>query len=167
MPIAESLLSEWDVEAFKTRKTLERVPEDRLGWKPHPKSGTLAWLAGHVGMLLGWAALTMTTGEFDYAPVGKPYTPPPAPASRQDLLERFDKANADARAAIAKATDEDLLTPWSLLAGGKAIFTKPRVEVVRSMIMNHSIHHRGQLTVYLRLLDVPVPALYGPSADES
>jgi uncharacterized damage-inducible protein DinB len=167
MPLAKALLPEFDHEMANTRKTLERVPEDKLGWKPHEKSGTLGWLATHLANIPSWGAYTVNEETLDLAPPGKPPMPPPEVAkSRQQLLEAFDKNVAAARTAIAGATDEHLLKIWTLLHGGKTVLSMPRMAVLRGMVMNHIIHHRAQLTMYLRLNDVPVPALYGPSADE-
>jgi uncharacterized damage-inducible protein DinB len=162
MSLSESLLPEFDLEAANTRRTLERVPDDKLGWRPHPKSGTLGWLAGHVGNLPSWAAIAIGQDVLELDPDYKQE----APASRQEILAAFDKNVAAARAAIAGASDEKLLSNWTLRVAGRDAFTMPKVAVLRSFVMNHLIHHRAQLTVYLRLLDVPVPALYGPSADE-
>ena len=166
MAINDAFLSEFDHEMANTRKTLERVPEDKFGWKPHPKSGTMLWLAGHVANLAGWGGFTMQSDELDIAPGGKHMDPPPPPKNRQELLDLFDKGRNDTRKALEGATDADLMKPWSLLNNGKNVFTMPKIAVIRGVVINHLIHHRGQLTVYLRLNDVPVPALYGPSADE-
>ncbi|HET8546717.1 MAG TPA: DinB family protein [Bryobacteraceae bacterium] len=146
-----------------TRKVLERAPDDKLGWKPHPKSGTMAWLGGHLANLPSWATITVNQDSFD---VAAPFERPAEPASTRQILELFDKNVAAARDAIAGATDKRLMAPWSLKNGSQVIFTMPRIAVLRSMVMNHLIHHRGQFTIYLRLNDVPVPGLYGPSADE-
>jgi uncharacterized damage-inducible protein DinB len=167
MTISESLLPEFDHEMANTRKSLERVPEDKLDFTPHPKSKTMRWLAGHVANLPGWAVMAIERDAIDIAPPGGPPPRTPEPASRAALLEMFDKNVAEARAAIAGASDEHLLKNWTLLAGGREILTQPRVAVLRGFVMNHLIHHRAQLSVYLRLTDVPVPALYGPSADEA
>ena len=166
MPMNQALLGEFDHEMANTRKTLERVPEDKFGWKPHPKSGTMLWLAGHVAQIPGWCKEAFTLDSLDIAPPGQPPQQPSGPKSKKELLELFDKCVTAGRAALAKASDEDMMKPWSLLSGGKAIFTMPRVAVFRGFVMNHMIHHRAQLGVYLRLNDVPVPAIYGPSADE-
>jgi len=166
MPINQMLLPEFDVEMAKTRQTLERVPEDKFGWKPHEKSMTLVRLAGHIAEMPGWAVYTVNTDSLDVAPVNEPKYEPPKINSRKDILEIFDKNVKEARAAIERASDENLGQPWTLLGGGKTIFTMPRVAVLRSMVMNHIIHHRGQLGVYLRLNNVAVPGPYGPSADE-
>jgi uncharacterized damage-inducible protein DinB len=166
MTIAESMLPEFDQEMENTRKVLERVPDDRWNWKPHEKSGTLGWLASHVATMPEWATLTMTQDELDYAPVDGPGYQPPKTENRKQLLEVFDKGVAEARKAIAAGGDQDMMKTWTLLGGGQTIFAMPRVAVMRGMVMNHLVHHRAQLTVYFRLLDVPVPGLYGPSADE-
>jgi len=167
MPIAQSLLPEFDQEMASTRKVLERVPGEKWNWKPHEKSGSLGWLAAHVGTVPGWYTMTLKTENLDYAPVDGPQYEPPKIESPQQLLAVFDKESKEARAALAQASDADFSVNWTLLAGGKEIFTMPRIACLRSMVMNHMIHHRAQLTVYLRLLNVPVPGLYGPSADES
>lgn len=161
------LLPEFDQETAKTRATLERVPDDKLGWKPHPKSWAMGGIATHVANILTWARLVLEKDSFDLAPPGAPPIGPAAPVtSRQDLLATFDRNRAAAREALAAATDEQFMRPWTLLKGGKPIFTLPRLAAFRSFVMNHSIHHRAQLGVYLRLNDLPVPAIYGPSADE-
>jgi len=167
MTLSEELLPEFDQEMANTRKALERVPDDKLGWKPHEKSGTMGWLATHIAMIPHWTDVIVRQLEFDMAPPGSPPYVPPLAGSVKEMLELFDKHVPAARAAIAGASDEELLKPWSLLAGGQPILTLPRIAALRGVIMNHLIHHRGQLTVYLRLNDVPVPALYGPSADEN
>ncbi len=166
MGLNEALLPEFDHEMANTRKTLERLPEDKLGWKPHEKSGTTGWLATHLANIPTWAVSTVENSSLDLAPQGVPVGPLPPAKSRREILEAFDKNVAGARAAIAGASDAHLLKSWSLLFGGKSVFTLPRIAVLRSFVMNHSIHHRAQLGVYLRLNNVPVPALYGPSADE-
>jgi uncharacterized damage-inducible protein DinB len=166
MPLSAALLPEFDHEMANTRKTLERVPEGKFGWKPHEKSGTMIWLAGHVANLPSWAKWTIELDSLDLAPQGVPVERPPTPKSSQELIEMFDKNVAAGRAAIAGASDEHLGKTWSLLVNGKTFLSMPRIAVLRGVVMNHGIHHRAQLTVYLRLVNVPVPALYGPSADE-
>jgi uncharacterized damage-inducible protein DinB len=166
MTIGQMMLGEFDNEMGNTRKVLERVPDEKWNWKPHEKSGTVGWLASHVGNLPGWATMTLQTEQLDYAPVDGPSYQPPKITNRKELLAEFDKNVSQARAAINKASDEDMMKGWTLLAGGETIFTMPRVACLRSVVMNHLIHHRAQLTVYYRLLDVAVPGLYGPSADE-
>jgi uncharacterized damage-inducible protein DinB len=167
MAIAEAFLPEFDQEAAGVRRTLERVPADKFEWRPHEKSGTMIWLAGHLANLPQWATLTMAADELDLAPGGEPMPLPPTPASVEELVATFDRHAAEARAAIAGASDAEFMTPWSLLNNGTVLMTLPKAAVVRSFVMNHLIHHRAQLGVYLRLNDVPVPSIYGPSADEA
>ena len=166
MELSEALLPEYDHEMANTRRTLERVPEDKLGWKPHEKSMTMGQLAVHLAEMPGWAIPTIEMESFDVAPPGGPPYQPPQVNSRAEILEIFDNNVAEARATIAGADDGHLTKAWSLLSGGKTVFTMPRIAVLRNLIMNHNIHHRAQLGVYLRLNNVPVPAIYGPSADE-
>jgi len=165
MSISQSLLPEFDQEMANTRKTLERVPDDKLGWKPHPKSMAMGDLAQHIATMVGWSVDTMAKDSFDVAPGGQPYQPPKL-GSRQEILSAFDNGVAKARAAIGGASDEQFMKPWSLLNNGKPMMTMPRIAVIRGFVMNHTIHHRAQLGVYLRLNDLPVPSIYGPSADE-
>jgi uncharacterized damage-inducible protein DinB len=164
--LSAALLPEFDQEMANTRKTLERVPEDKFSWKPHEKSGTMGWLAAHLAHLPSWPVMTIQQDSLDISPQGAAPQPPPPPKSRQELLATFDKSVAEGRKAIASASDADLMKPWSLLHQGKTVFTMPRVAVLRAFVMNHLIHHRAQLGVYLRLNNIPVPAIYGPSADE-
>jgi uncharacterized damage-inducible protein DinB len=166
MSIAASLLPEFDHEMANTRRVLERVVADRMDWRPHEKSWTMGGLATHLAMLPGWTGITVNEDEFDMAP--KDGAPPAAAEAKsaEELLSRFDENVKGARATIESASDETLLGPWSLLSGGEKVFTQPRVAVLRSFVMNHVIHHRAQLGLYLRLSDQPVPAIYGPSADE-
>ncbi len=166
MTISERLLPEYDQEMAGVRKTLERVPDDKLSWKPHDKSMSMQQLASHIANLPNWTVLSLKQDQFDMNPPdGEPATTPQA-NSQQELLEFFDKNSTAARAAIAAAADEDFRKDWSLLSGGHTFFTMPKIAVYRLFVMNHIIHHRAQLGVYLRLNDVAVPALYGPSADE-
>jgi len=164
--LTELLLPEFDQELTLTRNTLERIPDGRFDWKPHDKSMTLGRLAGHLAELPSWAIMSIRQDELDIAPAGAPALEPFVAKSRQDLLSTFDKNRDDARAAIAGASDEHLLKVWSLLRGGQTLMTIPRVSVIRNWVMNHMIHHRAQLGVYLRLNNIAVPSIYGPSADE-
>lgn len=166
MALSESLLPEFDHEMANMRKTLERVPEDKFDWKPHEKSTVMGGLATHLSNLPTWAIYTINQDSLDLAPEGKPMPPVPAVKSQAELLETFDSNVATARAAIVAASDAELFKPWTLLSNGKQILTLPKIAVLRSFVMNHTIHHRAQLGVYLRLNDVPVPSIYGPSADE-
>jgi uncharacterized damage-inducible protein DinB len=164
--INQALLSEFDMEMANTRKTLERVPDDKLGWKPHEKSMTIGRLAGHLAELPWWGQVTIEHDNHDIAPQGAPPQQGMTAKSRQDALDAFDKNAAAMRAAVAGASDELLMKPWSLLKGGQPIMTMPKIAVLRGFVMNHTIHHRAQLGVYLRLNEIPVPSIYGPSADE-
>jgi len=164
MSFSEMLLPEFDQEMANTRKTLERVPDDKFGWKPHAKSMSLGDLATHLSNLPTWTNIAINQDSFDMAPPNAS-APKNIPLhSRQEILERFDKNLAAARAA--GAGDELFLKPWSFLIGGNLIFTISKIATIRTWVMNHTIHHRAQLGVYLRLNDIPVPAMYGPTADE-
>ncbi len=167
MSIAESILPEFDQEMAGTRKTLARIPNDKLDWKAHPKSNTIGWVGSHLAEIPGWAEGTLTQDSWDLAPKdSEPYRTPTM-SSREQMLEVFDKNVAAARAAIQSTSDAAFAQPWSLLMGGEALFTMPRIAVIRTWVLNHNIHHRAWLCSYLRLNDIPVPALYGPSGDES
>lgn len=165
MALSQSLLPEFDHEMANTRKTLERVPDEKFDWKPHDKSFPMGALATHLANLPSWGSLTVSSDSFDMAPEGKPLKTPEL-NSREAVLAKFDENVAATRAAIAAAKDEDLFKPWTLMSNGKTILTLPKIAVLRSFVMNHIIHHRAQLGVYLRLNDIPVPSIYGPSADE-
>ena len=163
MPLIDALLPEYDAEMANTRRVLERVPDDRFGWKPHQKSMSMGDLAAHVAQLPTWGVFTMGRSELDLA---GPFERP-AIASRQDLLKAFDENVAAARALLVGKTDAEMLAPWTLKRDGQPMFTMPKASVMRSFVLNHTIHHRAQLCVYLRLNDVAVPSIYGPSADEA
>ena len=166
MAIKDALLPEFDHEMASGRKTLERVPDDKFDWKPHEKSFAMGGLATHLANLALWPTLTIDQDSLDIAPNGEPQRATLI-QSQAALLETFDKNVAAARAAIAGASDEELFKPWTLLSNGKTLITMPKVAVLRTFVMNHFIHHRAQLGVYLRLNDIPVPSIYGPSADDS
>ena len=165
MPIAQMLLPEFDHETANTRRMLELVPAADHGWRPHPKSTTLGDLAAHIATLPLWARITVERTELDLG------TPENASIARvrfttvPELLEQFDRNVREARAALAAASDEDLGRSWTLKNAGVTVFSMPRAAVLRGFVLSHSIHHRGQLSVYLRLQDVPLPSLYGPTAD--
>jgi uncharacterized damage-inducible protein DinB len=166
--IGQMMLAEYEMESAGTRKALERVPDDKLGWKPHEKSMSLGDLAAHLAEAPGWMSITLEKDSFDVAPPdGSHQYQRPNLKSRQEILDLFDKNLKQAKEALAKAPDSEMMKPWSLMRGGQAMFTMPRVAVVRSFVMNHNIHHRAQLGVYLRLNGIPVPGHYGPSADET
>lgn len=160
MSIAETLLPELDQEMATTRRVIERVPDDNPDWKPHPKSFSIAHLAQLLARMPGWIAQTLTSTELDLAS-GSGYSN----ESTEALLKAFDENVHKARDAISASKDPDYDVPWSLMLTGTVLFTLPRGVVVRQHI-SHLSHHRGQMTVYLRLLDVPVPSIYGPTADE-
>lgn len=166
MAIKDMLLPEFDQEMAGARKTLERVPEGKPDFKPHEKSMSLARLAGHLAELPVWATMTLTRDSIDLAPPEGGKWEAMVMTSRAQVLAAFDQNVADARAALATTSDETFMKPWSLLMGGKTLMTMPKIACMRSFVMNHVIHHRAQLGVYLRMNDVPVPSLYGPSADE-
>ena len=167
MAIRDALLPEFDQEMATTRKTLERVPEGKPDWKPHDKSMTMGRLAGHCAELPAFVNMALGGDSFDLRPAGAAPRQPLVMSSRAQLLETFDKNVAAAREALSKASDEDLMKTWTLLAGGQKLMSMPRIGVVRGFALNHLIHHRGQLSVYLRLNNAPVPSIYGPSADEN
>ena len=156
------LLPEFDHEFAQTRKTLERVPLDRADWKPHEKSFSLGQLAAHLANIPRWVPMTITQDELE---MDASYETPQH-STVEGLLAYFDEGLAEARRVIGGATGEDLMATWSMKQGGEVTMSMPKVAVLRGFILNHNIHHRAQLGVYFRLLDVPVPSIYGPSADE-
>jgi uncharacterized damage-inducible protein DinB len=162
MSMTAAFLTEFENEAKTTRKVLERVPADKLSWKPHPKSMSLGELALHVAaspaVISGWCCEDETnfTGE-----------KMPEPTSTNDILSAHDKGVATVKESLTKVGDEGMKSMWTAKAGGATLMAMPKAALVRAIVLNHWIHHRGQLSVYLRLLDVPVPSIYGPSADEN
>jgi uncharacterized damage-inducible protein DinB len=166
MSYADSHLPEFDHEMASTRKVLERIPDDKFDWRAHAKSNTIGWNANHLAELPSWAVNILTQPVFDFAPVNGERYQSPKLTSRKEILELFDRNVAEARKALAEAKDESMNDPWTLRGGERVIFTMPRAAVVRSFLMNHIIHHRAILSVYLRLNDIPVPGMYGPSGDE-
>ncbi len=163
MTIAEVLLLDYDAEIQNTRRILERIPEDNPQWKPHDKSMPIGRLAVHVSRLPDFATTILTTDDLDLA---SRKFPPLVFESREKLLADLEQTSTEARHALQSSSDEKLLTHWKLSWGDKTIAEGPRAVLYRTMFLNHLVHHRGQLTVYLRLNEVPVPGLYGPSADE-
>jgi uncharacterized damage-inducible protein DinB len=159
-------VSELDREGGVTRTLLERLPEDKAAWKPHPKSFSLGDLALHLANLPTWINGTLAHSEFDLHPPGAPPQPARAWASKAALLAEFDANVAAARAALVAAADAELQAPWTLKNGGRPLFTMPKGGVLRTWVFNHLVHHRGQLSVYLRLCDVPLPSMFGPTADQ-
>jgi uncharacterized damage-inducible protein DinB len=165
MPIAQTLLPEFDHEMATTRTLLERVPADRAEWRPHPKSTPMGELAAHLAELVGFGTLALASEEHDMSPPGGGGYQPPRLTTTDELLARFDGNVAKTRAALAASDDAALGVTWTLKFGGAPVFAMPRVAVMRTMVLNHIIHHRGQLSVYLRQNDVPLPSIYGPTAD--
>jgi hypothetical protein len=166
MSYAESILPGFDREMANTRKVLERVPEDKLGWQAHPKSHTIGWNANHLAEIPGWVEGWLTAPSWDFAPIGgEPYQSPKR-TSRQEILGLFDRNVAAARKAIAAVKGDQMTQPWSLLRAGTPLFAMPRATVIRSFVLNHLVHHRAILCVHLRLNNIPVPGMYGPSGDE-
>ena len=162
MAIKEAILPEFDHEMATARKVIERVPDGKFDYKPHEKSMSMGFLASHIADMPTWAVVGITQDSLDMASGFKPFQA----ASNVELLAAFDKNVALARTAIAGASDETFMKNWSLKNGDTTLMTMPKIAVVRSFVMNHIIHHRGQLSVYLRLNNIAVPSIYGPSADE-
>jgi uncharacterized damage-inducible protein DinB len=162
MQLREVFLPELDAEAANTRKLLELVPENQFGYQPHQKSMSLGRLASHIAELPQWVKPTIDQDGLDMQPGSQPYLA----ASRTELLGTFDKAVAEARQAIAGASDENLTGTWTFSFAGKPVFSNPRHVILRNFVFSHLVHHRAQLGVYLRLNDVEFPGMYGPSADE-
>ena len=165
MPKTEELLTEFDVEMEATRRVLERVPTDRLDWKPHAKSMTIGRLATHVADLLRWTKFTFDTDGLDFEQPGDALGPQQL-ESAQAILDWFDERSKESRAAIEAADEAAWNGTWTMRQGDQVFFALPRWAVIRRFVLNHVVHHRAQLTVYLRLLDIPVPGTFGPSADE-
>jgi len=162
MALKDTLLSEFDHEMGTTRRLLERIPEAQIGWKPHEKSMTLGGLGTHLSNLPNWGTTILSDSSYDLA-AGPPNLQPAA--TRGEILSNFDTAVAKTRAAMDK-TDAELSAQWKLTRGDQEMFSLPRSAAFRMFVLHHIIHHRGQLSVYLRLNNVPVPAIYGPTADE-
>jgi uncharacterized damage-inducible protein DinB len=166
MKMTELFLAELEREAVSTRRTLERVPERRNDWKPHEKSMALGYLASLVATMPSWIAMIVDDDELDMNPPGGSRYRTPELSTRRELVEALDESVAKARAALLNTTDEHLMTTWRLLVGGRVVNEQARHIMLRDAVFSHLAHHRGQLTVYLRLNSALVPAIYGPSADE-
>jgi uncharacterized damage-inducible protein DinB len=162
MALKDAVLAEYDHEMASTRKLLERLPDDKLSWKPHEKSRSLGGLATHLGQIARWTAAILNNASFDLD--GAPLDVA-AGTSRAEIVAAFDEVTAQARAWLDKS-DTEYLGMWSLTRGGHEVFSMPRLAAFRTFVLYHIVHHRGQLSVYLRLNDIPVPAIYGPTADE-
>ena len=161
--LGRTFADELEHEAAATRRMLERLPAEKFAWKPHDKSTPLSALAVHIVDMIEWVKLAVTTDQLDYSL--KPYEPF-EPKTNAELLEFFDERVSGALEALGKTSDDEIKGTWTVRAGKVVYFTKPRVEVLRSDCFNHFIHHRGQLSVYMRLNDIPLPGVYGPTADE-
>src|SRR5467141_2965141 len=162
MPILDSILMEIEQEAQTTKRVLDRIPEDKLAWKPHPKAFSLGQLALHVASVPGSVAAAAVPDSME-----APNFSQPEAKSRKEVLDTFSKSLESAKDALKKMDDARLMSVWSLTKNGKVLMSVPRIGFIRSILMNHNYHHRGQLSVYLRILGVPVPSIYGPSADEN
>ena len=161
--LAAALIGELQMEAAATRKCLERIPPEKFDYKPHEKSMSMVKLAAHVAEMVEWAKDTVETTGIDFATIDyKPFEP----RTTAELVEYLDKNVAAAIEALQHTSDEAMMEDWTLRNGEEVYFTMPRIQCLRGMVFNHIVHHRGQLSVYLRMNDIPVPALYGPSADE-
>jgi uncharacterized damage-inducible protein DinB len=161
MSIIDPILMEMEEEAKRTRRVLERVPEDKLPWKPHPKSFSLGQLAIHIAAAQGRIAQAAAKDIHHIV-----LTEPPEPKSRKEILDAFDESQTTAKNTLRNMDDARLMATWTGQLEGKTIVSIPRIAFIRAIMLNHIYHHRGQLSVYLRLLDVAVPSIYGPSADE-
>jgi uncharacterized damage-inducible protein DinB len=166
MKMTELFLADLEREAASTRRALERVPEGRNDWKPHEKSMQLGYLATLVATILGWIDTMVNQDQLDMAPKNAPKFRPQELKANRELLTALDESVAKARKALENTTDEHLLTTWKFVVGGHVASENPRHIMIRDAVFSHLAHHRGQLTVYLRLNGVAVPAIYGPSADE-
>jgi uncharacterized damage-inducible protein DinB len=163
MRIVDSILTELQMEAGITRRVLAAIPEDKLDWKPHQKSMTLGVLAWHIAFMPAWVAMAAKPDVYDLTGAEQP----PTPEAKSEIIGAFEKGLADAGAYLDQLDDAAAMANWKMTMGEKEILSAPRIGFIRSVLLNHTCHHRGQLSVYLRLLDVPVPSIYGPSADEN
>lgn len=162
MAIAEAMLMEMDMEDKTTQRVLERIPENKLTWKPHPKAYSLGQLAMHIAVAQGRVASAAVEDVHEFAP-----GPTPDPKNRQEILDAFAASTAKARQVVKGFDDGKMMAMWTLKRDGKVLMSVPRVGFLRAIMLNHIYHHRGQLSTYIKLLDVPVPSIYGPSADEN
>jgi uncharacterized damage-inducible protein DinB len=162
MAIADAMLMEMEMEEKTTQRVLERIPENKLTWKPHPKAYSLGQLAMHIAIAQGRVASAAVEDIHEFAPA-----PPAEPKSRKEILDAFAASNAQAKQVLKGLDDAKMMSTWTLKRDGKVIMSVPRVGFLRAIMLNHIYHHRGQLSTYIKLLDVPVPSIYGPSADEN
>ena len=164
MRLVDAFVDELEREAETTKRVLARVPNEKLNWQPHPKSMSLGQLASHIARIPGGVAKMLAQPEFEGGPLN---TPLPVPANASELVPNLEASVADAKTILNNFDDATMLATWRMIRGGKEVFSAPRIGVMRTIMFNHWYHHRGQLSVYLRLLDVPLPSIYGPSADEN
>jgi len=162
MAIADALVMEIDQESKTTQRVLDRIPEDKLGWKPHPRSYSLGQLAFHIARAQGFLVDVASKDSFEIGDLKQPEA-----TSKKEIMDAFSQGTASAKQTVAKLDDARLMATWTATKNGKVLMSMPRIGFIRAIAMNHIYHHRGQLSVYLRLLDVPVPSIYGPSADEN
>jgi uncharacterized damage-inducible protein DinB len=162
MAIVDSILMELDQEGKTTQRVLDRIPEDKLAWKPHPKSYSLGQLGLHIARGQGFLAEAVSKDSFEIGDMSQP-----EPKNKKEILDAFTQSTAHARQTLAKLDDARIMSTWTATRNGKVLMSTPRIGFIRAVVLNHFYHHRGQLSVYLRLLDVPVPSIYGPSADEN
>jgi uncharacterized damage-inducible protein DinB len=167
MSYADVALPEFDLEMANTRKVLERVPDDKFAYRCHPKANTIGWNANHLAEIPGWVEGTLSQPNWEAEPENGPKYAMPSLTTTSAVLALFDKNVKDARAAIAAVNENELDVPWSLTIKGVPLFTLPRRQVIRNFVINHLIHHRAHLLVYLKLNDIPVPGMYGPSSDDN
>jgi uncharacterized damage-inducible protein DinB len=161
------ILPEFDHEMANTRKVLERLPDDKWDWRAHPRSNTIGWNANHIAEIPGWVQAVLGAEAFDIHPLGGQRYQSPRLPNRQQVLELFDRNVAEARRALAAVTDADVAQMWSLREQGQTLMSLSRAAAIREFVLNHLIHHRAHLCVYLRMNDIPVPGMYGPSGDEA
>jgi uncharacterized damage-inducible protein DinB len=166
MPVRDSLLPEFDHEMAVTRRVLERLPEAGWTWKPHEKSFDLGSLAAHVARIPRWGRTILDRDSYDLSHEANPGTSVAEPSTLANVLETFDRHVSELRRQLVERSDAELMAPWALKRGAQLVMSMPRLTALRSFVLHHLIHHRGQLTVYLRLQDVPLPPLYGSTADE-
>jgi uncharacterized damage-inducible protein DinB len=166
MRIGQSMIPEFDMEMANTRKVLERVPDEKLDWKIHENSNTIGWVTNHLADIPAWVDMTISHDSLDVEPVaGQPYKSPNE-QTMEEIVALFEKNVEQARTLLENVEDAALHEPWQLLKQGEEVLTMPRIAVLRTWVLSHTIHHRAHLCVYLRVNNIPVPGLYGPSADE-
>ena len=165
MSLKEAILAEFDAEVAVTRKVFDRLPDQAFGWKPHERSMSLGALATHLAQIPHWGTTILQRDGYDMPAVAR-VPGAYSKASRAEVIEMFDGHASEVRRTLLGMTDAELYAPWSLTSGGSVVMSLPKIAALRRFLLNHLVHHRGQLTVYLRMHNVPLPPLYGPTADE-